>query len=391
MNRKLIFAGLAAGAVAVSGFAAGTGGASAMPSHDKTGTHAVHVCAPATKVGQLACDALALAGPNGKIIRSAKPLAGSFTPADFQKAYNIEGLKSGGATVAIVDAYGYSGLEADLKVYRSTYGLPPCTVKSGCLTILDQKGGHDYPPDNSGWDLEQALDVDMVSAACPDCKILVVQGNKPHRVSLAIAVGTAAKQKGVVAISNSYSGQQGPNTRAYNQPGIAVVASSGDAGYQGGHVPASYTHVIAVGGTSLFKDASKRGFHESAWAGAGSGCAVANHQPRYQQKADTSCKTDAVADVSAASDPSNGGASIYFQGHFTSVGGTSEASPLIGGIFGLSGRTAGYAGKYLYANPKDLFDVTTGTNGSCGPPLCTAGTGWDGPTGLGSPNGIGAF
>jgi subtilase family serine protease len=391
VNRKFIFAGLVAGALAVSAFAAGTTGASASPTHDQIGTNAVRVCAKATKVGQMACDALALADSNGRIIQSAKPLAGSFTPADFQKAYNIGGLKSGGRTVAIVDAYGYSGLEADLKVYRSTYGLPPCTVKSGCLTILDQKGGHDYPPDNGGWDLEQALDVDMVSAACPDCKIVVVQGNKPRRVSLAIAVNTAAHQKGVVAISNSYSGQQGPNTRGYNQPGIAIVASSGDSGFQGGHVPASYTHVIAVGGTSLFKDSSKRGFHESAWSGAGSGCAVDNHQPGYQQSAHTTCKTDAVADLSAASDPNNGGASVYYAGHFAAVGGTSEASPLVGGIFGLSGRTSGYPGKYLYANPGKLFDVTTGSNGSCGPPLCTAGKGWDGPTGLGSPNGIGAF
>jgi subtilase family serine protease len=334
---------------------------------------------------------MALAGSDGKVIQGSKPLVGSFTPADFQKAYNVKGLKSQGRTVAIVDAYGYSNLEADLKVYRSTYGLPPCTTKSGCLTIMDERGGTDYPPDNSGWDLEQALDVDMVSAICPDCKILVVQGDKPHRESLGNAVDTAAKQKGVVAISNSYGGQNGPNIPSYNHPGIAIVASSGDSGFQGGSVPAAYTHVIAVGGTSLFKDSSSRGFHESAWAGAGSGCSRKNHAPGYQQKVGTTCDTDAMTDVSAASDPANGGASVYYGGRFISVGGTSEASPIVGGIYGLSGKTDGYPGRFLYANPKKLYDVTTGSNGSCGAPLCTAGKGWDGPTGLGTPNGLGAF
>ena len=125
---------------------------------------------------------MVMTGANGKVHGSAKPLA-AFTPADIQKAYNLKGLKSGGATVAIVDGYGYSGLEADLKMFRSTYNLPACTVSNGCLTIIDEHGGHNYPPDNSGWDPEQALDVDMVSSACPDCKILMVQAISPPRIS----------------------------------------------------------------------------------------------------------------------------------------------------------------------------------------------------------------
>jgi subtilase family serine protease len=386
-----MFAGLAVGCLVLSAYAAGVTGAAAAPKHAPVATQAVRACPEATKVGQMACDALALVTRDGQLLRGDAPIPAAFTPADFQKAYNIKGLKSGGATVAIVDAYGYSTLEADLKVYRSTYGLPPCTTKSGCLTIMDQQGGHHYPPDNSGWDLEQALDVDMVSAACPDCKILVVQGNKPHRKSLGIAVQTASEQKGVVAISNSYGGQDGGNTRYYNHPGIAITASTGDSGYQGGQVPASYTHVIGVGGTSVTPDGSHRGYSESAWSGAGSGCSSQNHQPRYQQDVKTTCKTDAMADVSAAANPGAGGASIYYHGQFSQVGGTSESSPLIAAIFALSGNTSGYPGKYLYAKPGQLNDITTGTNGSCGPPLCTAGKGWDGPTGLGTPNGVGAF
>ncbi len=392
MNRKLIFAGVAAGALAVSGFAVGTTGASAVPTHDQVATHAVRACAPVTKPGQMACDALVLATASGKMVQSNAPLPAAFTPADFQKAYNLKGLKSGGATVAIIDAFGYSTLEADLKVYRSTYGLPPCTVKSGCLTILDERGGHNYPPDDAGWDLEQALDVDMVSAACPDCKIVVVQGKAPNLKSLGHAVNTAAKIKGVVAISNSYGGGDSNNKPYYNHPGIAVVASTGDAGFTGGgHFPSSDSHVIAVGGTSVVPDGSQRGFHESAWSGAGSACARRNPQPNYQ-KGVTSCKNvDGAADVSAAANPGAGGASIYYNGHFQQVGGTSESSPLIGAVYALSGNTAGYPGKYLYRSVKDLYDITEGSNGSCGAPLCDAGKGWDGPTGLGTPNGIGAF
>src|SRR4029079_13564402 len=185
---------------------------------------------------------------------------------------------------AIIDAFGYSNLEADLKVYRSTYGLPPCTTKNGCLTILDERGGTNYPPDDTGWDLEQALDVDMVSAVCPDCKIVVVQGKAPNLKSLGPAVNTAAKVKGVVAISNSYGGGDNNNKPYYNHPGIAVVASTGDAGYTGGgDYPSSDSHVVAVGGTSVFPDSSRRGFHESAWSGAGSACARRNPQPNYQK------------------------------------------------------------------------------------------------------------
>ena len=392
MNRKFLFAGLAAGAIAVSGFAAGTTGASASPTHDQIGTNAVRVCAKATKVGQMACDALALADSNGRIIQSAKPLAGSFTPADFQKAYNLKGLKSHG-TVAIVDAFGYPTLESDLNTYRDFYKLPKCTTGNGCLTILDQRGGHQTPPTDAGWDLEQALDLDMVSAVCPDCKIVIVQSDNNSFKNLGAAVNTAAKVKGVVAISNSYGadGADLKNKAAYDHPGIAVTASTGDHGYQDASAPANMTSVIAVGGTSIVPDGSQRGFNETAWSGAGSGCSDRNKAPSYQDTKATKCKGDAMADVSAAANPGAGGASVYYNGHFSQVGGTSESSPLIAAVFGLSGKTTGYPGKYIWNNPKELYDVTSGSNGSCGAPLCTAGKGWDGPTGLGTPNGVGAF
>ncbi len=394
MKRKLLVTGLAAGVIAIAGLAAVQPMASAMPAQPAAGTHVARACSAHVRPGTPVCQALIHAGADGSVISSAKPLASAFGPADIQKAYNLTGLQSGGRTVAIVDAYGYSGLEADLATFRSTYGLPPCTKANGCLQVMDEHGGTNYPPNDSGWDLEQALDVDSVSAACPDCKILVVQGLLTIE-DLEIAENTAAAQPGVVAISNSYTDGQGPNNPAYDHPGIAITAATGDTGFNGGEFPASDTHVVAVGGTSVFADGSTRGFHESAWSGAGSGCGT-NPQPRWQKKAKTTCTTHAQADISAAADPNNGGLNIYcgsFCGGFTGVGGTSEASPIIAAVFALSGKTTKYPAKFLYkkTNQQYLYDTTTGSNGSCGVPLCTARAGWDGPTGMGTPHGVLAF
>jgi subtilase family serine protease len=392
VNRKFIFSGLAAGALALGALATVLPSASAGTTPSAGGSNAVRVCAP-TKVGVASCDAWAVADANGHMVKSATPIAAAFTPSDIQKAYNLKGLKSGGRTVAIVDAFGYPTLESDLAAYRDFYGLPKCTTKNGCLTILDQRGGHDTPPTDPGWDLEQALDLDAVSATCPDCKIVIVQSDNAAFKNLGPAVDTAAKVKGVVAISNSYSdpGSDGRNRADYNHPGIAVVSSTGDSGYIDSSAPASFRSVIAIGGTSIVPDGSQRGYSESAWSGSGSGCSENNKAPGYQDTKATKCDGDSMADVSGPANPGQGGLSIYYNGHFQQVGGTSESSPFIGAVFALSGRTAGAPGKYLWRDPSHLYDITTGSNGACGPPLCQAGKGWDGPTGLGTPNGVKSF
>ncbi len=370
-----------------------------MPAHANVGTHAVRVCATHVKPGHASCFAMAVTAANGKLASSAKPMQSAFTPTDIQSAYGLTGLKSNGRTVAIVDAYGYPGLASDLAKFRSTFGLPACTTSGGssaCLRIVGQAGG--TPPagndGGNGWDVEQALDVDAVSAACPDCRILVVEGNAATFADLEQAENTAAATSGVVAISNSYGGGNSGNNAAYNHKGIAITASTGDNGFNGGQYPASDTHVVAVGGTSVTRSA---GYPETAWSGAGSGCGT-NPQPRWQQSVGTTCHTHAQADVSAAADPNLGGLDIYcaslsFDGcsGFLQVGGTSESSPIIAAVYALSGNTARYPAKYPYKDRADLNDVTSGSNGGCGVPLCQARRGWDGPTGLGTPNGVAAF
>jgi subtilase family serine protease len=350
----------------------------------------IRACHARPVAGSATCLAIAVAGPGGHALRSSRPLATGFTPTDIEHAYNLSGLKSGGRTVAIIDAYGYPTLESDLALYRSTYDLPACTTKNGCLTIMNQNGGSKTPTVNSGWDVEQALDVDAVSAACPDCHILVVEAKNASLYNLGAAVNRASIQKGVAAISNSYTGRKDRHKNtAYNHRGIAITAATGDSGFQGGAYPADDTHVVAVGGTSVTKSGNT--YTESAWSGAGSGCALYTKVPHWQQGIDTTCATKADSDVSAAADPNLGGLNIALNGQFEQVGGTSEATPIIAAVFALSGNTHRYPAVNLYEHPQFLNDVTTGSNGACGSPLCDAGKGWDGPTGMGTPNGDKAF
>ena len=397
MIRKTLLAALGAGTLLLGAVATGAPAANAAPS----GLHAKRVCSASTEATVASCLSKVLVNAKGMVPNSTIPNPGAKTPAQLKDAYKLTGTSSGGKTVAIVDAYGYPNLAADLATYRSYFGLPACTTASGCLTIKDQNGGSSLPRFNTGWAGEQALDVDAVSAICPDCKILVVQAKSASIVDLGAAVNTAAKQAGVVAVSNSYGGGDLADATYgsyYNHPGIAVTASTGDNGYQGGSFPASSTYVTAVGGTSLFAaSGTARGWTESAWSGAGSGCSTVNTALAAAAGSNTGCAKRAIADVSAAADPSNGGMAVYYPTSKTAstwaqVGGTSESAPIIASVYALSGNTAGYANAIPYSHTASLFDVSTGSNGTCPTTQwCNARTGWDGPTGLGTPNGTGAF
>ncbi len=403
MTRRTLSAALGVATLVITGLAAGLPAASAAPSDaGSTGRlHAERVCRAVLAKGEANCHAELLVNNKGAAPKSTAPPSTALTPAQLQDAYKLTGLASGGRTVAIVDAYGYSSLEQDLAAYRSYWGLPACTTGNGCLKIMDQNGGTNLPRMDVGWAQEQALDVDAVSAACPDCKIVVVQAKSASFANLGQAVITAANQPGVVAVSNSYGGSDAADSTYgsyYNHPGIAVTASTGDNGYQGGSYPASSSYVTAVGGTSLAKaSGTSRGWSESVWDGAGSGCSSYNAALPAAASYDTGCSRRAMADVSAAADPSYGGLAVYYPSNRRSstwgqFGGTSESSPIIASVYALSGNTSGYANAIPYGHPGNLFDVTSGSNGSCPTTQwCNGRAGWDGPTGLGTPNGAGAF
>jgi subtilase family serine protease len=319
-----------------------------------------------------------------------------YGPSDLRSAYNIPAGAGTGLTIAIVDAYGYTNAEHDVGVYRAQYGLPPCTTANGCFKKVNQNGGtSSYPKTNTGWDQEQALDLDMVSAICPGCKILLVQANTASYADLATAEKTAGTL-GAYAISNSYGGGENGSQsyeQFYNQPGVAITVSSGDSGY-GVQFPASSPHVTAVGGTTLSHASNARGWSETAWSGAGSGCSGVYPKPSWQS-AITLCPNNRMeADTSAVADP-NTPVAVYGPafGNFSAwleFGGTSVAAPLTAGIYGVNGAPVNY-GADPYGHTSALNDVTSGSNGNCGNYLCVAGPGYDGPTGLGTPIGAAAF
>src|SRR6185295_4166059 len=248
--------------------------------------------------------------------------------------------------------------------------------------------------------LEIALDVETAHAVCQNCSILLVEADSNSFTNLATAVDKAVAL-GAKVVSNSYGGSEFSSevTNTYdghfNHPGVAITVSSGDSGY-GVEYPAASQFVTSVGGTTLLLNANNSYQSESAWAGAGSGCSAYEPKPSWQH--DTGCATRSVADVSADADPNTGAAvydSVRYQGRagWFQVGGTSLAAPLVASVYALSGNipSATNEASLPYAHAASLHDVASGSNGSCGTYLCLSGVGFDGPTGLGSPNGTGAF
>ena len=336
-----------------------------------------------------------------------------YGPADLQAAYNLAAASASngiGQTIAIIDAYDNPNAEADLAVYRAHFGLSPCTTANGCFRKLNQNGATSpLPRADAGWAGEIALDLDMASAICPNCNLLLVEANSASFSNLALAFNRAYGQ-GARIISNSYGNTEDSSDLSfestYNKSDAAITFSSGDDAYAGGvSYPASSRYVTAVGGTSLTY--SGGAYSETAWSynatknwGAGSGCSIIIAKPTWQT--DASCANRIVADVSAVADPYTGVATYDTNDSDPTkrgwgvYGGTSAAAPIIAGVYAIAAPTTGTTFNALpYANQGQLNDVTSGSTGSCPPPaaayFCTADTGYDGPTGLGSPNGTGAF
>ncbi len=280
-------------------------------------------------------------------------------------------------------------------IYRTEFGLPPCTTANGCFKKVDQNGGTNYPQSNSAWAQETSLDLDMVSAICPNCNILLVEATTSSMQNLEISNDTAA-QMGANVINNSYGiseySAETSEQSHFNHPGVVVTASDGDGGYKT-QFPAASQYVTAVGGTTLKPAQNSRSWSETAWSGTGSGCSQYISKPSWQT--DSGCSNRTIGDVSAVADPNTGVAAYDSYGGVSGwviYGGTSVASAIIAGVYGLAGNASSVRyGSYSYSQTGSLNDVTSGSNGSCGTYLCNAGSGYDGPTGNGTPNGTGAF
>ena len=367
-------------------------GASTATARSANGAvHSQRVCA-AVPAGYAACHARVVTDANLTPLATTTNLSG-YTPTQLRAAYGL--TTDSTMTVAIGDAYANPNAAADLAAYRTQFKI----AGSGTLTQVNQTGGPiTKVRGNVGWGQEEMLDLEMISAICPSCQIIYVGANSASFNDLAAAVDTAARL-GANVISNSYGGSEFSTEATiashYSHDGVAITVSSGDSGY-GVQVPAAFNTVTAVGGTTLTLNTNGTRASETVWSGAGSGCSAYITKPTWQL--DTLCANRTVADVAAVADPATGVAVYDSYGsrrgaNWYVFGGTSVAAPIIGAVYALSGNTAGSPASLAYATKaRSLFDVTIGSNGSCGGTyLCTGVSGYDGPTGNGTPNGAGAF
>ena len=342
--------------------------------------------------GEVRCHAHVVTRTDGHIHAFAAPAG--WGAQDLQSAYHIDPATQIPATIAIVDAYGYPSIESDLAIYRQQFGLPPCTRASGCLRVVNQRGQTSPLPPNPtpdyDWTMETALDLQIASAACPGCRLLVVQADDNSHDAMYTALFQAMAMRPAV-VSNSWGAPEADvnvplieNTFA-QYPGIGVFAATGDSGYQGGGAgpiyPSTSRRVIAVGGTVLSRAANARGWSEAAWAMAGSSCSDAI--ARLPTQATAACPRRAASDLSAVAGAP--GIAVYntHQGGWIAMQGTSAAAPLVAALFAARGL-GNVLPEYIPALAGALHDITAGATGSCA--LCKAAPGWDGPTGYGTPD-----
>jgi subtilase family serine protease len=414
----LTVAGLAAVPAASASSHAPASGPSAAPRFVRA-VHAAQlpsgftqVCPQPSSPGVMQCSIVV---HSSSVQAANRPASGTLSPGQLRSAYGLgkAAFSSNKDTIAIVDAYNDWHATGDLATYRSYYGLPACTESTKCLRVVNQKGTTAwYPKGNSGWAEEESLDLDMVSAICPYCKIILVEANSTSIGALSKAEDTAVGL-GAKFVSNSWGGLEFSTEASYdgyfNHPGVAITASSGDFGYAyGTQFPAVSPYVTAVGGTTLWMK-GKTPTEEKVWSqgtldGTGSGCSQLEPQPAWQAAHNSGCSNRIDNDVAADADPRTGPA-VYDsyppsgQGLPTGwqqLGGTSVSSPIIAAVYALAnpgGKPAAGStpAQFPYQATSGLRDITIGSNGSCGTYLCTAATGYDGPTGLGVPSGVNAF
>lgn len=324
---------------------------------------------------------------SGSAVTGAGPLAGGYGPSDLRSAYKLPSATRGAhETVAIVNAYGDPDAASDLALYRKHYGITACTIENQCLTIVNQRGEpKPLPTPNAQWSVNASVGLDMISAVCPKCRILLVEADDDSAADLGHSVDTAAGLNAPVIATGYAMDEAGskPYEKYYDHPGHMIVAAIGDAGL-GDEFPGSSPDVTAVGGTTLTRAKNARGWTENTFTGSQPLCSAVYAAPPWQK--DTGCGMRASGDVGAVADPTTGVA-IAYQGSFVEIGGTSVSSPIVAGVYGLAGNAAQLTfGSYSYRHPSHLFTVGE-TIGA----IRRDGDGFHGSTGNGSPDGVGAF
>ena len=355
-------------------------------------------CATARKAPRVGCDVVL-----GAANTSGAPQG--LTPKDLRAAYRLPASGKGHPTIAVVVPYDDPTLASDLAVYRKQFGVAPCTVANGCLRKVNEQGqASPLPPASPGWALLTALQVDAISATCPECHLLVVETDTDSMTDVGPGLTTAASLGADLVVTGYGTTGEFPGEKRFeaglSHLGIPFVAASGDYGYGNGapligsiSYPSASTHAIAVGGTTLSPASNTRGWSESVYAESTSGCSAYIAKPAWQH--DRACRMRTTADVAAVGDPATGLATYdsYQEPGWQQVGGTGLSAAVIAGVYGLAAANGlPVDASSLYDPTARLFDVTTGANGACdGSSICTAVPGYDGPSGVGTPDGISAF
>lgn len=370
---------------------------------------------PAPTLGVITCDAQVLVNKHsGKTVRpkvkkattrrhdianTGLPAPQQMTPAYLQQAYDttyLSATRGTGDTVAIVGVYNDQAAASDLATFRSTYGLSACAESNGCFQQLNEQGqSSPLPAEDTNWAEEESMDVEAVSALCPNCKIDLVEANAADAQDLQAAVGAAiAAGANQVSISGDGIYTQNPFT-SIGSANVSIDVATGDNGaLPAGEdaYPAALPYVTAVGGTTLNPSSASsptaRGVTETAWNGSSAGCDTQEAALPYQPA--DGCSGRSYADVSADADPSTG-LTVYDSpaGGWFDGGGTSLAAPLVAAFQAITGVN-GSTPQWAYADAANLNDPSTGSTGACtgqSSVLCNAGEGYDGPTGAGSISG----
>ncbi len=347
------------------------------------------------RAGEMHTNHLIHVGPSGQVAPLATP--SGFGPTTIRTAYGIP--SSGGAgTIVIVDAFDDKYALADFNAFSAQFGLPQETstnVTASTNTVLQiVYASGKKPRFNSGWSQEEDLDIEWAHAMAPNAKIVLVEATSNSSSNLYAADDVAATIAGAQQCSNSWGGGESQSETGtdshFNHPGVTYLFSTGDTGGAQDY-PAASPNVVAVGGTSLFVDGSGHRTSETVWNGTGCGPSAYEPRPAYQNGVASVVGTQrGIGDVSADADP-NTGVAVVWNGGWWVFGGTSVSCPVIAGIVNMSGSNRGGAtaeNTFIYGGlgSANFYDVTSGSAGSF-----SAASGYDFPTGVGTPNGTAGF
>ena len=316
----------------------------------------------------LACVYHLVSGPSGCPIATSKTLP-----------------KGGIGAIAIVDAGDYPTAAADLAAFSKYFGIAPAN-----LTVTWP--GKTKPPVYSNWLVEEALDIEWAHSMAPKAKLFLVESvqvnTDPTWQAVQLAAQLVAKAGGGV-VSMSWGdpevSQETGWDKYFLQPGVVYFAASGDSGLGVSIYPGASPNVVSVGGTYFNRDSAGKFVSEVYASGAGGG-SLSPFEPRPSYQAGVSHIVGAHRGYPDVAAPYCC-ASIYIQGGWYSVGGTSWASPVFAGIVNAAGGKQQSSKAELtlmyneLANPTqykaDFNDITQGD------PLCAKG--FDQCTGIGSP------